>query len=196
MTVSGRVSTIFDRQIDGSTSHLEVLLARVSCCRCETCALGKGLLCWLGAGQAPSLAPAKEAVSLAVLGAVLTCGGIALRTSLGNANGGGEAFVEPVMIEVASENVVRGSTTIIGLLARVLRISERSLLIGSASALSHLHCRACGELGAKELTSAALGCHLNFKVSEGRWHKLRNCHVEIQGHITCGERAGHTVEVH
>merc|ERR1712070_497770 len=87
-----------------SSFHLHLLFTRVRCCSSETCASCKRLLCRRSAGQATRLAPTKQTICLAILGAVLTCCRVALGTGLGNANGRGEAIVELVMVEVPREN--------------------------------------------------------------------------------------------
>jgi len=105
------------------------LLARVSRGSSETCAGGKDLLCRLSAGEAARLAPAEKAVSLAVRGTILAGCSIALRALGADAGRRGEAGVELVMVELASENVVRAGAAVVGLLASRLRISKRGLLV-------------------------------------------------------------------
>jgi len=61
-------------------------VARVSDAGSEASARGKGVLGRLGAGQAACLAPAEEAVGLAVLGTVLASGCVALGARGSNAD--------------------------------------------------------------------------------------------------------------
>merc|ERR1719503_348239 len=107
-------------------------LAWGGCRGLESSACGKGLLRWLSAGKAARLAPAEEAISLAVLGPVLAGCCVTLGATGADAGRGAEARVELVMVEVASEHVVRAGAAVVGLLAGNLRISESGLLISVA----------------------------------------------------------------
>merc|ERR1712070_379390 len=112
---------------------LQLLLARVSCWRGEPSACGEGLLRGLGAGKATGLAPAEQAISFAVCGAILARHGVALGASGRNAGGGSEARVELVMIKLASDDVESCGAAVVGLLASGCRICECSLLVGRTS---------------------------------------------------------------
>jgi len=111
---------------------LHLLFARVSSSGCEARAGGKGDLRRRGAGQATRLAPAEKAVGLAVLGAVLARRSVALGARRGDANGGGEAAVELVVIELSGDDVVGRGATRISFVTHGLGISKRSLLISGA----------------------------------------------------------------
>merc|ERR1712046_55273 len=114
------------------------LEAWISNSGCEASACGKSVLGRLGAGQATRLAPAEEAVCLAVLGTVLASRCVALRACRSDANGCSEAAVELVMIKLASDDVEGCGAAVVGLLANNLRISESSLLISTACTGSSL----------------------------------------------------------
>merc|ERR1719198_818927 len=79
------------------------LLAWVGSRGRESSASAKISLGWLRALKAARLAPAKEAVSLAVCCAVLTGHSVALGAGSADASRCGEALVELVMVELASQ---------------------------------------------------------------------------------------------
>merc|ERR1712159_403520 len=142
---------------------------RLGCSDLEASACGKGLLSWLSAGEAARLAPAKEAIGLAILGAVLTGCCVALRASGADAGRGSEALVELVVVEVASEHIVRAGAAVVGLLASHLRISERGLLISRAGS-SGLQLLA--RLGCSGLEASACGKGLLSWLSAGEAARL------------------------
>merc|ERR1719198_1925351 len=108
------------------------LLAWVGSGGGESSAGAKSGLGWLGAVKAARLAPAKEAVSLAVCCTVLTGHGVALRAGSADASRCSEALVELVMVELAGDHVVRLGAAVIRLLAGGGRVSEGSLLVSGA----------------------------------------------------------------
>merc|ERR1712134_114300 len=108
------------------------LQARISRARCETSAAVQSSL-WLSSSaavQASLLAPSKEACGLAILGGVLTVGGIALRAATGDSNLSSEAGVELAMIEAANAKCLQ--TTLGACSTHSCSIGQSSLVIGTA----------------------------------------------------------------
>merc|ERR1711988_1931132 len=112
-------------------NHLDSngLEARLSTARCEASACIQsrlGLIC-CAAVQAALLAPAKEALGLAILGCILAIGRIALGAPSTDAQLASEAIVELVVVEVACQHVVCSKTTIRASLANSGTIRQCSL---------------------------------------------------------------------
>merc|ERR550537_1768649 len=96
------------------SSHRNIVHARISASRSEASAAVQSRLGFVrsAAIQAALLAPAQEAIRLAVLGSILTIGGIALGATRGHTDFACEASVELVMIEIAGHNVVSTQSTV------------------------------------------------------------------------------------
>merc|ERR1719221_1512489 len=109
------------------TSALEAWLRGASCKSGACC---KVVLCWLGAVEAATLAPSKEARSLAILESVIGSGIVALGAGGRDSEVRLHARGEFVMVDTTQ---AKGClATLVLFLTNILRVSESSLVAGTA----------------------------------------------------------------